>query len=315
MTNVRIATFNCENLFVRYKFNENPPDVLEDGWLPDKTKFDINDPKAKKLTADAIKETGADIIALQEVESLITLRLFIKEYLKETGYRYFVLIDGNDERLIDVAVISKYPIQKIDTNISDWSDELNNYVYSRDCLECDVLLPEDKKIRLFINHLKSMADFDDPCNGRRNTRPRRIIQVKRTKEIILDEFPQGEGNFAILGDLNDYPSTDSQGETSLGELLNWDKVENVIDRLPDEERWTHYYKGNPQCNFPKTYKQLDYILLSKTIANNNPSSKPVIVRKGLPLTADRYTGPRFDGVGHNNPKASDHCPMVIEVNI
>lgn len=135
-----------------------------------------------------------------------------------------------------------------------------------------------------------MADFNDPCNGRRNTRPRRIMQVKRIKEIILEEFPQGEGNFAILGDLNDYSSADLQGETSRGELLNWDMVENVIDRLPSEERWTHYYKGNPQCNFPKTHKQLDYILLSKTMAHNNPSSTPTNIRKGLPLSAGGYTG-------------------------
>ena len=59
----------------------------------------------------------------------------------------------------------------------------------------------------------------------------------------------------------------------------------------------HYYEGNTKCGFPKTYKQLDYILLSKTLADSNPSSIPKIIRKGLPLEADTYTGPRFEGVG------------------
>lgn len=315
MTNIRIATFNCENLFARYKFNENPPDPIEDGWLPDQTKFDVDLPESKKLTAEAIKATEADIIALQEVENLTTLRLFAKTYLPEAGYQYFALIDGNDYRLIDVAVMSKYPILKIDTHISEWSNELNGPLFSRDCLECDILCPDNKRIRLFVNHLKSMSDPDDECNGRRNTRRKRMIQARRIKEIIHEEFPNGDGNFAIIGDLNDYKATDSQGETSLGEFYTWNKVENIIDRLPEEERWTHYWKGNPRCNFPKTYKQLDYIFLSKSLADMNENSKPLLIRQGLPLSADKYTGPRFDGVGQNKPKASDHCPMVIEINI
>jgi hypothetical protein len=28
----------------------------------------------------------------------------------------------------------------------------------------------------------------------------------------------------------------------------------------------------------------------------------------------KYTGPRFDGSGHDRPKASDHCPVVMNLN-
>ncbi len=160
-----------------------------------------------------------------------------------------------------------------------------------------------------------MFEKNDPCNGRKKSHRKRQIQAERVKDLVLDEFPNGEGEYVILGDLNDYLETDSQGETAIDEITNWGMVENVVKRRPSEDQWTHYYEGNSQCGFPKTYKQLDYILLSKTLADANSSSIPKIIRKGLPVNADKYTGPRFEGVGNKKPKASDHCPVVVEINI
>lgn len=37
------------------------------------------------------------------------------------------------------------------------------------------------------------------------------------------------------------------------------------------------------------------------------------MRKGLPYRAEDYGGPRFDGVGENEPKASDHCPVFVDI--
>lgn len=317
MTKFSIATFNCENLFARFKFtaNVNPNDAIIDGWLADKTKFTINDETSKRLTALAIKETKADVIALQEVESLLALRRFRNIYLKGQGYDHIIVLDGNDPRFIDVAVMSKYPLENIDTHVDEWNKEIKWYTFSRDCLECDVLLPENKRIRLFVNHFKSMFDKADTCNGRKNSHRKRQIQAERVRNLVLDEFPNGKGKYVILGDLNDYLETDSQGETAIDKITNWNMVENVVKRRPSDDQWTHYYEGNTKCGFPKTYKQLDYILLSKTLADSNPSSIPKIIRKGLPLEADTYTGPRFEGVGKKKPKASDHCPVVIEINI
>jgi predicted extracellular nuclease len=109
--------------------------------------------------------------------------------------------------------------------------------------------------------------------------------------------------------------TDTQGDTSIGELVSWHKVVNVVERLPVGERWTHFFKGNSQCGVPEAYRQLDYILLSKSLADDNKNAKPKIIRNGLPKRADLYDGPRFQGIGQNNPKASDHCPVVIELEI
>jgi hypothetical protein len=50
-----------------------------------------------------------DVLALQEVEGVGTLRNFVRDYL-DNAYRHIVLIEGNDPRLIDLALVSKVPL-------------------------------------------------------------------------------------------------------------------------------------------------------------------------------------------------------------
>ena len=75
---------------------------------------------------------------------------------------------------------------------------------------------------------------------------------------------------------------------------------------PANERWTHYYK----CR--REYRQLDYILVSSTLMSK--VNEVEIERRGMPRRAKRYTGPRFRGIGDGHPKASDHCPIVVELD-
>jgi endonuclease/exonuclease/phosphatase family metal-dependent hydrolase len=300
MQTLRLATFNCENLFARFKFNENidPQKAVTDGWLTNSTFFEINDETSKSLTGQAIKATQADVIAVQEVESLAALKRFRTRYLGSTQrFKHAILLDGNDPRLIDVGLLSKYPIQRIDTHIDEWDNQLHSHMFSRDCLECDIVLPEGKTLRLFVNHFKSMLDKDDPCNGRKNTREKRLHQSQRVKDIVSQQFPDGTGNFAIIGDFNDYLETDQQAETGIGDLVNWNFVENVVNRKTEDERWTHYFGGNSQS------------------ITENTDEEPEIIRNGLAKAADQYTGPRFEGVGQESPAASDHCPVVIKINL
>jgi predicted extracellular nuclease len=187
-------------------------------------------------------------------------------------------------------------------------------MFPRDCLECEIILPGNKSMRLFVNHFKSMLDKKDPCNGRKNTRDNRLNQSKKVKSIVQEQFAGAEGNFVILGDFNDYLESDSQGETGIANLVNWAKVENVVNRKSPEERWTHYFAGNTSCGLARSFRQLDYILLSKALADNT-DAEPEIIRKGLAKVADKYSGPRFEGVGLKKPKASDHCPVVIDIKI
>ncbi|TDB92440.1 endonuclease/exonuclease/phosphatase family protein [Actinomadura sp. 7K534] len=302
---IRVATFNVENLFARFRFDAgvDPSTVSKDGWTVEKTAFHPLSLADKELTGAAVKELDADVLCLQEVENVDTLKHFRSRALGgRSAYPYVAGIDGNDPRLIDVAVMSRVPIVHVRTYQHLRVHETGSReVFSRDCLEVDVQWPGPGQVlTLFVQHFKSMM------GGRAQTAPRRRAQARAVKQIILDRFgPEpGAHPFIVCGDLNDFMQADDQGEPAIDDLVGWDQVVNVVDRLPEAERWTHFFKRR------KHYTQLDYLLLSRSLAAANPGP-PEIMRKGLPLRADRYPGPHFPGVGRDHPKSSDHCPVAM----
>jgi endonuclease/exonuclease/phosphatase family metal-dependent hydrolase len=295
-------------LFFRYKFKEGKKPSKDDGVLLNKVAYDLYDPEEKAITGAAIDKVKADVIGLQEVESLRLLDKFDRELLKDTEYEYKMLIDGLDIRRINVAVMSKYPIVSARTHRNERSSlPKTTWLFSRDCLEVEIDV-DGKPLFLYVNHFKSMLDMDaaNEEEARNNTRPHRLEQSTRVKEIINQKWEQKDyiGNFAAIGDFNTYPTEGN----SLEPLLQHPGLVNVIDRMPAEEQWTHFYAKKKQ------YTQLDYILLSKSLAEQN-QNQPVIIRNGLPGKAERYTGERFTGVGRDKPKASDHCPFYMDIEL
>ncbi|MFI7498509.1 endonuclease/exonuclease/phosphatase family protein [Streptomyces sp. NPDC049687] len=302
---LRLATFNCENLFARWRFRDDvdPTEANTRGWVVDQTKFQELGVESKAITGAAVRELDADVIALQEVENIDTLKHFRTQFLGGNGrYPYVAGVDGNDPRLIDVAVLSKRPLTHIRSyqHLRDPA-EPTKQLFSRDCLEVDVQVSDTETITLFVNHFKSMM------GGRPETQGKRVRQAAQVMTIVTDRFgPQpADRPFVVLGDLNDYLDDDS----GIDALAHWDQVENVVERiLPETDQWTHYYAKKEE------YRQLDYLLPSTSLATRVPNS-PVIFRKGLPLRADRYKGDHFPGVGKNKPKASDHCPVYVDIEV
>lgn len=76
MPNLRLSTFNAENLFARYRFKNSIQPTADPGFTINITAFRIHDEEAKKITAKAIRAADADVICLQEVESLPVLDRF-----------------------------------------------------------------------------------------------------------------------------------------------------------------------------------------------------------------------------------------------
>lgn len=323
MPTVRIMTFNVENMLVRFDFREWEKERLATLLDIDsevdranliRTHWNVINEENRVFTALSMREADPEVICLQEVENMWSLKSFHDRYLRRISrrdYQYKILIEGNDPRGINVALISRYMIDRSTThqhifkNIQYPDVTRREPVFRRDCLEVDIK-KDNKIIPIFVCHFKSMS------GGRDTTRPIRQAEASTVKEILEDRFGDpSTQDWIIAGDLNDYTETDGIPDNNHGldALLANGFSFNLVSNIEDpKDRWTHFYSE------AGTYHQLDYILVSPSLKDKNPGIKPKIIRKGQPFRAERYTGDRWPRVGYDRPKASDHCPVVAELN-
>lgn len=327
---LRLAAFNCENLFGRYGFLELPPvdqprDYAKDIKIYDVVTFEPGrsnkiKPKViseaqRKNTALAMLAVKPDILTVCEVENLTTLRLFNAKYL-DNYFDRIVVLDGNDSRGIDVGLLVRKGfnanIENIrshaddaaaggyiqTTNILDMKGRLGAASFSRDCLEVDIKVG-NTALTLLVNHLKAQESKDgvDP------TTPKRLGQAQRVAEIAKRARKNGRVPI-VMGDLNkDYRHKDY--DNSLNPLVKSSSFYDPMSVL--NEKWTHFYESK------KSVSQLDYILLDKSLKPNVAGVE--IFRGGLSLKCKQYSGPRIGTISKDELEASDHCPLCVELDV
>jgi len=140
-----------------------------------------------------------------------------------------------------------------------------------------------------------------------------MAEAAAVRRIVTERFPDpAAAKWAIVGDLNDYTETDGTADHdhALGPLLDDGfSVDMVKQRISDPmARWTHFYAGE------RSYHQLDYLLMSPALADENQNAELRIIRNGQPYRAARYEGDRWPRVGYDTPKASDHCAVFANVS-
>ena len=327
MARIRLVTFNVENMLVRFEFDPEAEaslatllDAEEPAARADLVRnyWNILNDEMRVMTALAIRDAHADVVCLQEVESMRGLRAFHDRYLRrmtELDYPHAMLIEGNDGRHIDVAVMSRLPIERVVSHQAlTWSqlqldkprivETSRDRIFKRDCLEVHVQAGE-KTLPVFVCHFKSL----DP--ERERTRPWRECEATAVRRVIEKRFDDpAAAEWVVVGDLNDYTETDGVADDGhgLAPLLADGFAVDAVKRIHDaKDRWTHFYSEG------RVYRQLDYVLLSPALARKNPDAVPTILRQGLPYRAERYQGPRYPRTGWDRPKASDHCPVAIDL--
>jgi len=204
---LRLATFNVENLMTRFDFTGYRNQLRQDRVIK---LFEVNNEgvyqqleqarviastdDTRQMTALAIADADADILCLQEIDNMAALQAFEYGYLFRmvgNGYRQKYLVEGNDSRGIDVAVLMreetrdgrKIELRDIKSHAMttyrdlDLFDEtlgqhghIDDKIFKRDCLELDLLIG-GVPFMLYVVHFKSMGSPRDGLDGRQATMP------------------------------------------------------------------------------------------------------------------------------------------------
>ncbi len=329
---VIIMTYNVENLFDW----EDDPAVLDETYLPKEMKLDARiKERCKLMTNDKYRseclnldwsekvvnmkmgrlahvigkvngDAGPDILIMPEVENIKVLKLFNEKYLKSMNFTTAVLLEGDDERGIDVGLLSKFPlagmpqIHTVDITNLDYIDrdgKVNGKGKpTRGILEVPLKLPNGEQLTVFGVH------FPSPANP----------QSFRLKALeVLDKVTKAnrdKENVIVAGDFN----------ISSEEDLTAGLYSNVLGK-----DWGVSHRiGCKGCEgshvFMDKWSFLDAILLSKPIMDSAPGGWRVDKDSIRLITNSLYQSGRFKGSpkfdeGSRATGVSDHYPMVAEL--
>lgn len=318
-----VGTFNLNNLFSRWNFAAEISAIPETPAVASEVEFVFGPNDAVKLRtyrgrlvkakdaagtqaiAERLRRIRVDVLAVQEAEDIDTLRQFNREQLGGM-YPHVVLIEGNDPRLIDVGVLSMYPIG----GLTSWQRAVHpatpgELVFGRDLIEVEILnqARNTKLLTLYNTHLKShYVDFrEDPVAAHAAANERRRQQAETIGRIAKARM-RPDSRYAIVGDMNDPPTSEFlRGFAQDAEL----RLVNALAApqetrppkpdtpMPASTAWTHRFKA---ANQPAHYELFDHVWLS-----------PALAARQTAAWIDRRTKHAGDG--------SDHDPAWVELDL
>jgi endonuclease/exonuclease/phosphatase family metal-dependent hydrolase len=317
---VTVMTFNVENLFDnRHDAGKQDRTYLplamkqsaehraacagiESGrWRAECLEWDWSDEiVARKLSvvAAAILQVGGgrgpDVLALQEIENVRILERLSRDYLAAADYEPAILIEGDDERGIDVAFLTRLPLAAPAVlhriAFEDIDDE--QAADTRGILEATFRLPDGTLLTGYAVHFP--APFH-PTEMR--------IAAYQTLNRLLAGLPEDRPAFAA-GDFNT-TSEENRAKHLLDRFArpHWLVLHDTAWR---ECKGTSYYAPTDDWSF------LDMILWARRSENTtwhpDPGSVALANRTPAQVRADgtpaRFTLPGGEGV-------SDHWPLVV----
>lgn len=269
------------------------------GWV--ELRKEAIDAESTRNTARVMADIEADVQVVVEVEDRTTLERFneyvFKHVTDEEGdprqFGHVMLIDGNDERGIDVGVLSRddFPIGKMRSHVDDEKD--GNKVFSRDCAEYEIPTPDGGSLLLMVNHFKSKRGGGDA---------KRKLQAERVAAIYKERRKEGWDRIVVAGDLNDTPDSKP--------------LEPLVAKTDLKDAGTHkgFAWGERNGTFETSNNQIDFLLLSPTLYK--------LVKAGGVNRTGVWHGPRVKNPWAMLPTltapeqaASDHAAVWVDLDI
>lgn len=313
-TTLKIATYNVENLFDikkdGYEYREYIPNTTAN-WNQKTYKIKLHN------IAKVIKDLDADIIALQEIESLVALK-DLRFALKQQGlyYPYYKIADYKNTT-IKVALLSKIPFF--------YTHEIAvtpSYKY-RNILEAKFKINKEE-FYILVNHWKAKSGPESQRIVSAKTIMKRVLELGEDKNIILlGDFNSHHEEYKVFQRKRRHNDTD--GITGINHILKTVKYTqsakntqinngdfyNLWYDVDQTQRYSYIYKKNKET--------LDNILISKSLLN--PKGMQYINGSMQSYKADylfkknnihrweitRSNTPRHKGKGY-----SDHLPLIAK---
>ncbi|WP_430467209.1 endonuclease/exonuclease/phosphatase family protein [Winogradskyella ouciana] len=304
-----LAFYNIENLFDI----KNDPLTNDDDFLPTSRKRWTSKRYKNKLrklgsVISKIGEENTDaapvVVGLAEVENKTVLSDLVRsKNLIEENYSY-VHYDSSDERGIDVALLYKSDVFKVE-NSETFSVYLQNEFgvqdYTRDILLVQGKL-ENEKISIIVNHWSSRRE------GEKETEYKRITAANVVNSVVkMLKKEDANARIIVMGDFNDNPNSKS--------LSLLEKESNLYN--PFKTVWSRD-KGSLNHNFG--WNLFDQILISTNFFESSKSSLSfnganVFNNKNLTQYHGKYKGQPFRTYVGKKYKGgySDHFPVYIQL--
>lgn len=262
---------------------------------------ELLDMKMKRLadTILSVNGEGPDILMVQEVENLRVLKQLNDKYLQKAGYQTVVLIEGEDQRGIDVGLMSRLPLAgtpvlhpmeiRHGQQKPDWKRPL-----TRGILEVPLKLPNGETLIAMGLHFPSQAA---PTEFRKEA-----IQ-------LLNSLMEKKGQKAMViaaGDSNVSAPEEEQHKLQKDLMGSKWKVSHLIGCEKCEG--TYNYKG--------TWNFFDVILFSPNMVDGKASYQVQtgsirIPKEGKYQVRIDGTPARFDSKGAVG--VADHLPIYAEI--
>ena len=294
---IRIGSYNVLNYFDDF---DDP--ALSGEW--DDAKL-ASRPGQLTALAKAIRELDADVLALQEVESLDALLSFRDEHLADLGYDHVVSLDAGYYRGVEQSVLSRIPI----TRALNWPGlstadvvrigdgfqpvpEDPKLEFQRSPLMVDLATDEGYSFTLIVVHLKS---------GGLAHAYRREAEGLKLLEIISDRLESDPGcNVIVLGDFNaksHYKSMRLLLEGGLTDSMD----HRVLDSShPEASLWVTHESG----------RIIDYILMSDGAIEEMVPESGFVLGTFYPGDSNHYDWRKDDAP---EAHASDHYPIAVDI--